>query len=143
MLSLFSCTKVIYTHEQVLNRYQTKQEVINRFGMPTEKRKGEGGIEEWLYKFEKHDSFTNHSVNAVNNTQTADVTEFNSYKRCIIFTLDDHGNVLSWKFEKVDLAERKPAPGKTIALVLGSIVLVVALYGAAVLATNGVFSGGY
>ncbi|HWD89822.1 MAG TPA: hypothetical protein VG367_16940 [Mucilaginibacter sp.] len=45
MLSLFSCTKVLYTHEQVMNRYQSKQDVIGKFGMPAEKKTNGDGTE--------------------------------------------------------------------------------------------------
>jgi hypothetical protein len=59
ILSLFSCTKTIYTHQQVLDRYKTKQDVSKTFGIPTEKKTSDNA-EQWLYKFEKDDSFREH-----------------------------------------------------------------------------------
>jgi hypothetical protein len=118
MLSLFSCSKVIYTNEQVMNDFKTKESIVKKFGMPDEKRTGEDA-EEWLYKYNRSNSFTDHSITKFPNT--INVINFGMYKRYIIFNMDLHGNVLSWQCEGVDFTERKPDPGKTIALVVGSV----------------------
>jgi hypothetical protein len=139
-LSLFSCTKTIYTHEQVLGRYQTKQDVMKTFGIPTEKKTNDT-TEEWLYRYERNDSFRKHSVEEFHNIQTANVADFNRYKKYLIFTFDQKGNVIRADFEGVDLAVKK-------ADALGTIVLVVAgagivLGAAAIAISNTSFSIGY
>ncbi|WP_295670338.1 hypothetical protein [uncultured Mucilaginibacter sp.] len=135
MLSLFSCSKVIYTNEQVLNDYKTKESIVKKFGMPREKKTADDS-EEWLYSFDRHNSITDHP-----NTQspTVDVVNFTIYKRYIIFRMDGHGNVLSRECVGVDLAQRKPQPMLTIAAIAGGIgIIVVACIAAAGSVTSGI-----
>jgi hypothetical protein len=136
--SLFSCTKVIYTQKQVLDRYKTKQDVVKAFGEPTEKKTGEGN-EEWLYEYK---SGGHHPVEYP-NAKAAEVTQFTGYKKYVIFTFDPQGNVLTSKCEGIDLTQRKNAPVKTAALVVGivgSIFAVLALLAHAIkFHTTGVY----
>ncbi len=81
MLSLLSCTKVIYTQKQVLDGYKTKQDVIEKFGTPTEKRTGDT-TEEWLYSYDGHDADIEHRAATVN------IANFNLHKRFVIFNMD-------------------------------------------------------
>jgi hypothetical protein len=141
MLSLFSCSKVIYTNEQVMNDFKTKESIVKKFGMPDEKRTGELG-EEWLYKYHQHNSFTDHSITQYPNTNSINVINFGMYKRYIIFNMDLHGNVLGWQCVGVDFTKRKAAPGKTIALVVGSVGLVIVLT-TILVRSNDLFSPGY
>ena len=131
-LVLFSCTKVIYTHEQVLDMYQTKAAVSKKFGLPTE-RKVSGSTEEWLYQYKRNDSFTKHAIEETPNTKTVDVTDFNRYDRYLIFTFDKSGNVIRNDFKGVDLAVKKGNTVGTIVLVTGIVGLVV---GATAIAYN-------
>lgn len=126
MLLFFSCTTMLYTHEQVIERYKTKQDVTKRFGAPTEKKTSDT-TEEWLYAFEKKNSITDHSVTQLPNITTANVTAFSPHKRYLTFTFDKQGNVTRTDYQGVDLTEKKKSPGKTIALVLGAAALVVVL----------------
>jgi hypothetical protein len=138
ILSLFSCTKVIYTHEQVLNNYQTKKDVMKRFGMPTEKRMIDSA-EAWLYRFDRKDSFTKHSVDEYQNVKTATVTDFNRYKRYLIFVFDRKGNVIRNDFQGVDLAVKKKDTGATIVLIATGVGVI--LGGTAILMSDA-FGGG-
>jgi hypothetical protein len=47
---LQSCTYVAYTHQQVLERYNSKNSILYKFGIPTTK-KSLDGYEEWIYDF--------------------------------------------------------------------------------------------
>ncbi|MDB5145670.1 MAG: hypothetical protein JWQ66_4383 [Mucilaginibacter sp.] len=124
ILSLFSCTKTIYTHQQVLDRYKTKQDVSKTFGIPTEKKTSDNA-EQWLYKFEKDDSFREHTVKEYHNTQTATVTDFNKYNRYLIFTFDLQGNVTRCDYSGVDLTVKAKDKEATIVIIaLGAVVLV-------------------
>ena len=120
MLSLFSCTKVIYTQKQVLDSYKAKQDVIKKFGTPTEKRTVDS-TEEWLYSYDGHDAGIEHRSVPVN------VANFNLHKRFVIFNMDMRGNVLTWQCEGVNFAKRKAQPGKTIALAAGGVTVIIIL----------------
>jgi hypothetical protein len=71
-----------------MNRYQSKQDVVGKFGMPAEKKTDEDGAEDWLYKFDTKSAFTDHSSVEQMSNKTVVVTEFSRYKRYIIFTID-------------------------------------------------------
>lgn len=124
MLSLFSCTKILYTHEQVLIRYQTKKDVTGRFGAPAEIKATEDSSEEWLYKFDTKGAFTDHSSVEQLNAKSITVTEFSRHKRYIIFSIDKQGRALVTQCRGVNLEERVKNPGGTIALVAGGVALV-------------------
>lgn len=50
VVALFSCTKVVYTHKQVMDDIKTKDQVINKFGLPNSKMT-EGEYEQWYYDY--------------------------------------------------------------------------------------------
>jgi len=50
LLSLFACTKVIYTHKQVMDEIKSKDQVIKKFGLPNSKMT-EGEYEQWYYDY--------------------------------------------------------------------------------------------
>lgn len=134
-----SCTKVLYTHQEVMARYTTKSDVVNRFGLPSQKREGEG-IEEWLYDYGTVSTATNfgnsrtnasiysgyNSVYGNSNTNTLNVTQFSQYQRYIKFTFDKSGNVTRWD-SNVNLTERKAAPGRTVLYVVSVVAISVGL----------------
>lgn|ERR1700743_1900068 len=123
MLSLCSCTKVLYTHEQVVDRYKTKQDVSKTFGVPTEKKMS-GNTEQWLYKFEKDDSSREHVAKEYHNTQTVTVTDFNKYDKYLVFTFDLQGNVTRCDYSGVDLTVKTKDKEATIVLIaLGAVLL--------------------
>lgn len=129
MLSLYSCTKVVYTHEQVLSHYTNKQEVTRKFGIPTEKKVSDT-TEAWLYRYDKNDSFSHHSFDEFPNTQTVTVTDFNRYKRYLVFMFDQKGNVVRYDFQGVDLTVKGKNPGGTIILASAGVLLVAGvIYG--------------
>jgi hypothetical protein len=140
MLSLCSCTKVLYTHEQVVDRYKTKQDVSKTFGIPTEKKMSDN-TEQWLYKYEKDESSRERAaVKEYHNTQTATVTDFNRYDKYLIFTFDFQGNVTRCDYTGVDLAVKGKDKEATIVLIaLGAVLLT----GLVVIATNTPSSIGY
>ena len=115
ILSLFSCTKVIYTQNDVLSRYKTKNDVQITFGMPTEKQVSETS-ETWLYQFD------NSKVELYHNQQTVTVNTFSRFDRYLLFSFDKDGNVVRHDATGIDLAVRKPKTGATIALVGGIVV---------------------
>jgi len=107
------CMKTLYTNKQVLDGYKTKNDVTKIFGLPAEKKISQTS-EEYLYVFDGR-----RIKDQYKNVATVEVKEFNPYERYVIFLFDKDGNVVNRKFKGVDFKEQAPAPGKTVALVLG------------------------
>ncbi|HEY8782998.1 MAG TPA: hypothetical protein VIM16_15335 [Mucilaginibacter sp.] len=126
MLSLFSCSKVIYSNEQAMNEFKTKESIIKKLGLPDEKRTAEDGEEEWLYKYDTGNSRASYSI-VQNPDANTNVVNFSMYKRYIKFRMDAHGNVLSWQCEGVDFAKRQARPVQTVALIAGIAGLIIGL----------------
>jgi hypothetical protein len=123
MLSLCSCTKVLYTHDQVLSHYTNKEEVTKKFGTPTEKKVSDT-TEAWLYRYEKNDAFSNHSVDEFPNTQTVTVTDFSHYKRYLVFMFDQKGNIIRCDFQGVDFTVKEKNTGGTIILITAGVLII-------------------
>lgn len=124
LLLLFSCTKVLYTQDQVLSRYKTKQNVEKAFGMPTEKTMNDMA-ESWLYRYYR-DTKNGNEVQPYVNLHTDTVSVFNKYDRYLVFSFDNMGNVIKCDYTGVDLTVRKIKPGATLATV-GGVALGVAV----------------
>jgi hypothetical protein len=124
LLTLFSCRTVLYTHEEVIDRYKTKPDVAKRFGNPNEKMISETS-EAWLYVYRSN--HFHHTQEQSLAASTATVTAFGKYDRFVIYRFDKQGNVVQWKAEGVDLTERKVSPGLTIALVAGLSAVFIGL----------------
>ena len=121
MVSLFGCTKVLYTHDEVLGRYKTRDDVQKTFGMPTERRVSDTS-ETWLYQFDRGD-LSKHTVDLYHNTPTATVDNFGKYDRYLLFSFDKAGNVVRCDYTGVDMAVRKKNTGGTIALISGAVAV--------------------
>jgi hypothetical protein len=115
MVSLFSCTKVLYTQNEVLGRYKTRNDVEKTFGIPTEKQVTETS-EVWLYQFDRNKEL-------YHNTPTITVSDFTKYDRYLLFSFDKSGNVVRCDYTGVDLAVRKKKTGATIALIGGAVAI--------------------
>lgn len=111
-----------------MDRYKTKRAIVDNFGLPTEKRTGEG-IEEWIYNYgtagvatEQRDpnATVNGSLNKVS------VTQYSQYDRYLKFTFDSNGNFTRWESQGVDLSVKEKAKGRTIAAVAIALVVTVA-----------------
>ena len=136
-----------------MGRYQTKSQVVSNFGLPTEKRSGEG-IEEWLYNYGTVSTASNYgnsntranvygTYNGVGGnatTNSLNVTQFTQYTRFVKFTFDPQGNVLKWQSQGVDNTERQKNTTGTIFLIIGGVALLVL---AAVAGASAGSSGGY
>ncbi|NWJ51399.1 MAG: hypothetical protein HXX14_11105 [Bacteroidetes bacterium] len=143
-LMLFGCSKVIYSHQQVMGKYQNKDGIVNRFGLPTEIMRDDN-TEEWVYNYDalskEQKNGTLNKTESINSTyniadsstkiNTKNVAQFSPFKRFIKFTFDKKGNTLKWDSHGVNLTTRTISTGKTIGFVLlliaGSAVVVVGL----------------
>jgi hypothetical protein len=122
MLSLFSCAKTIYTHDQFLDRYKTKQAVAAKFGVPTEKIMSDT-TDEWLYRYDGRKA-----VDEYHNAKAASVAGFSIYKKYLIFSFDKQGNVITWNSQGVNLAEKKKNVVGTIFLIAGGLALIASIF---------------
>jgi hypothetical protein len=143
LLFTLSCSKTIYSTKQVMDSYKTKADVINRFGYPNERIKG-NGTEEWLYDGQTIDKQPGlddpnkqrpvaFNTNPVNEKETAGavyVTQLSQYQTFVKYTFDQSGRVLKWEAEGVNLAKKKAKPVNAIFLVLGIVGLAVIIAGA-------------
>lgn len=131
ILSMSSCSKIVYTHEQVMQNYHTKQEVIKQFGWPDEKREVQGTTE-WAYNgdsISKHGTPGTWSVADSLNTKTLTVDTFTDYPKYIKFTFNAQGAVIKWDSHGVSLAKRKSNPVGTVLVVIGSVAAALSLIG--------------
>lgn len=135
MLSLLSCTKIIYTNDQVIDRYKTKQDVLNAFGIPTEKKISDTS-ERWLYRYDKN--FAEHDYKQYHNIQTLTVNDFGKYERYLIFSFDVKGSVIRADYTGVNLAVKKHDTGATIGLVAAGLAVVAV---SVIVITNMSFGG--
>jgi len=141
LMSMFSCTKVLYPHQTVMQSFHTKEAVTKQFGAPDERKVSEK-TEEWLYNCDSTSVFTlsgthveiNGAYNGVLNERSVTVNEFKEYLSYVKFTFDTKGTVINWTSRGVDFTKRVPAKGRTALLVGGSIAAVAIIVGIVVIA---------
>ncbi|MFI5162638.1 MAG: hypothetical protein ACHQHN_15270 [Sphingobacteriales bacterium] len=133
VMTLFGCTKVLYTHEQVLGRYKTKQQVLQKFGAPTEIKPNQTG-EEWLYTYDADQIMHVFSTNTV--------SELGQYKNYVQFSFDNQGIVISRHAEGVDLSEKKVSILKTSALAVGIAALIYGFVSVGFHSAQPIYTGG-
>jgi hypothetical protein len=141
LLFFSSCSKVVYTNQQVLQSFHTKNDVTKRFGNPENKSKGDG-LEVWTYKFNK-DTTTRPQTNIASQSDTlkayvptaADSLKLRRYAerhdKYIKFMFDTTGTVAGYKSNGVNLSTtKKDNFGTGLLKVLGitaAIVVIVAV----------------
>lgn len=141
LLSISSCSKIVYTHEQVMLSYRTKEAVIKQFGLPDEKREA-NGITEWVYDCDSVSSLGSSKTmiaidgryNGVTDslkTKTQNVDRFTDYRKYIKFTFDQAGTVLKWDSHGVNFAEKKSNTVGTVLLIVGSTAVLLLAIAAA------------
>jgi hypothetical protein len=134
LLSQFSCTKVLYSHEQVMQSYMTKEDVLRQFGPPDEKVIGTEVPEEWLYACDSASVFnkskTKVKMNGVYNPSahvdtlhTHTVQNFTAYINYIRFAFDAKGIVIKYETYGMDFVQRKTDALKTTLLVIGCVAV--------------------
>lgn len=76
LVTLFSsCTSVVYTHKQVMDDLKSKEQVIAKLGLPTNKMI-EGEYEQWYYDYgtvSRSKTYTTYTKPEVNNTVNINV----------------------------------------------------------------------
>ncbi|HTE01205.1 MAG TPA: hypothetical protein VK668_18090 [Mucilaginibacter sp.] len=147
LLSLCSCTKVIYSHRQVMQSFRTKEAVIKQFGLPDEKRET-NGVTEWLYNCDSTSTFASNTKVRINgtynpiidsiNTKSVTVKQFTLRSQYVKFAFDKQGNVLDYDSKGVNFAEKEKNTVGTILLVTGSIAFVIVV--ASIISVNAAFA---
>lgn len=140
LMLLCSCSKrVVFTHQQVLQSFHTKNDVAKRFGVPDEKKPGEK-FEEWTYyrdtlgglnKINKGDTLKR--VEGYKGTDSLRVGKYDIHDRYIKFIFDTTGIVEGYKSNGVNLSiTKKDNFGKGVVNVLEITAAVVLLLGYAI-----------
>jgi len=155
LLSLQSCSKTIYTHDQVMQSYHTKAAVEKQFGLPDEIREA-NGTTEWLYNCDATSTFGHSKTQvAINgsyngtvdslNARSLKVTQFTNYFNYAKFTFDSQGFVIRWDSHGVNFAKKKKNTVGTILLVTGAAGALVVLFTAvaASIELNSAFTLGF
>lgn len=139
LILLCGCSKVVYTHQQVLQGFHTKNDVAKRFGVPDEKKTGEN-FEEWTYyrdtlgalnKINKVDTLK--SVEKYKGADSLKAGRYGIHDRYIKFIFDTTGIVEGYKSNGVNLSTtKKDNFGKGVVNVLEITAAVVLLLGYAI-----------
>ena len=140
LLSLCGCATKRYSHQQVMQSYHTKDDVLKRFGKP-DRRRIVDSTEVWFYyHYSGPNNFRQGSTAAVNSqpdtTKAANSLDTLKAKQLIpvntsiSFIFDQQGNVQGYKSQGVDLAySKKESFGMTALKVVGIAALVVLIVG--------------
>jgi len=144
LFTLCSCTHTLYTHQQVLQKSHTKQEVYTQLGQPDEINPG-AGIEQWTYDMDKaHPGKSKKlkDIKAMPDTLIKDSLQFakpDKYTRYVKFIFDTTGMVVGYKSDGVDLTtNKKDSFGKSLVNITGA-VLVLSVLAAFELYKDGAF----
>ena len=129
VLILCSCSKKLYTHQQVMQSLHTKDDVFKRFGNPDIERMADS-TEIWIYNHDvsgKTPQSTAKTLPVNDTTRISETTPQNVY---INFMFDRAGNIVGYKSNGVDLSYvKKVSAGTNILNTLGIIALVAVLVG--------------
>jgi hypothetical protein len=136
LLILCSCSKKLYTHQQVMQSFHNKDDVFKRFGNPDIKRMADS-TEIWIYNRDvtgktpqpiAKTSSTNDSTKVANDSiQVSTATPKNVY---INFSFDRTGNIVGYKSNGVDLSYvKKVSAGTNILNALGVIAVIAVVVG--------------
>lgn len=124
-IALCSCSKKLYTHQQVMQSFHNKDDVLKRFGNPDIKRAVDS-TEIWIYNRDisgktKTSPVVTPPIN--DSTQISKAVAQNVY---VNFIFDHNENVIGYKSNGVDLSYvKKVSAGSNILNVLGATALVI------------------
>ena len=141
IISISSCTKVLYINEQVLNNLHDKNEVIAKFGLPTEKN-ADAGYTQWVYSFGDVSITSNNTSINTNVDVSSDgkhksagggITNSsysNQYSKFIKYTFNTQDKVVNVISQGVNYTKRVPSKGRTIALAgIGVAIILTIIIG--------------
>jgi len=135
---LCSCSKQVFTHQQVLQSFHTKNDVQKQFGVPDEKTKGED-IEVWTYYRDTlHTVASSNKTDTIKNINTGTdilkVSQPVEHANYIKFSFDTAGNVTGYKSNGVNLSKTKrDSFGKGLLNVLAITAAITVIIGVEIL----------
>jgi hypothetical protein len=128
-LVLCSCSKKLYTHQQVMQSFHSKDDVFKRFGTPDITRMADS-TEIWIYNRDisgKTPPLAAKIPSANDTTQTSAAIPQNVY---VNFIFDHSGNIIGYKSNGVDLSYiKKVSAGTNILNILGVIAVIAVVVG--------------
>jgi hypothetical protein len=130
MIPFCGCSKKLYTHQQVMQSFHSKNDVLKRFGNPDIKRMVDS-TEVWIY---------NRDVGAKSVDSTAKLAKINTDTtkslpvvkpgKYINFLFDSAGNVVGYKSNDVDLSYvKKISAGTNMLKALGTAAIIAVIVG--------------
>ena len=126
---LCSCSKKLYTHQQVMQSLHTKDDVFKRFGNPDIKRMADS-TEIWIYN---HDVSGKTPRTIANTTRANDTTQVSAavpQNVYINFMFDRGGSIVGYKSNGIDLSYvKKVSAGTNILNALGVVALIAIVVG--------------
>ena len=129
VLVLCSCSKKLYTHQQAMQSFHTKDDVFKRFGNPDIKRMADS-TEIWIYNHDVSGKTPQSITKASPVNDATQITATTSQNVYINFMFDRTGNIVGYKSNGVDLSYvKKVSAGTNILNTLGIIALVALLVG--------------
>lgn len=133
LFTLCSCTHTLYTHQQVLQKCHTKEDVFEQLGQPDEINPGVG-IEQWTYNMDKSHlkkSRKRKDFKSIPDTVMKDSLQLakqDTFTHYVKYMFDDMGNVVGYKSDGVDLTtNKKDSFGKSLLNITGAVVVISAL----------------
>jgi len=129
-LLLCSCSKKLYTHQQVMQSFHSKDDVLKRFGNPDIKRMADS-TEIWIYNRDMGaKSFDSTAKLSKINTDTTKALPMVKQGKYINFMFDRSGNVVGYKSNGIDLTyEKKISAGTNILKALGTAAIIAVIVG--------------
>jgi hypothetical protein len=124
-LVLCSCSKKLYTHQQVMQSFHNKDDVFKRFGSPDIKRTVDS-TEVWIYNRDISGKTPQPVTKTTPVNDTTQISTAASRAVYVNFIFDHNENVIGYKSNGVDLSYvKKVSAGTNILNVLGATAIVV------------------
>jgi hypothetical protein len=129
-LLLCSCSKKLYTHQQVMQSFHSKDDVLKRFGNPDIKRMADS-TEIWIYNRDMGTKSVDSTAKLSKiNTDTTKALPMVKQGKYINFMFDRSGNVVGYKSNGIDLTyEKKISAGTNILKALGTAAIIAVIVG--------------
>jgi hypothetical protein len=134
VLLLSSCAKVVYTHQQLMQSFHTKADVLKHLGNPDRVKEG-NDVEEWIYTRPVayiHGRAKNQDMAhaTMPHPDTLKFVTNGPNSQFIRFIFDPQGNVVGYKSQDENLGHvYKESFGITALKVLGIAALVIIVVG--------------
>jgi|GEM_PF-917061 len=134
MLTFFGCTQTLYTHQQVLQKCQNKNDVLQQFGQPDEVNPGPG-FDQWTYNMANRTEWKNPKKEPValavtdslvkDSVQVANPVKYDKYVK---FMFDKDGKIMGYKAEGIDLTHKeKDSFGKSLGNITAGVLVISVL----------------